>query len=170
MVLKSIFLLLSVSVLISCKHNQDICDSIDSANRDSIYFRMIPEDTLGGYVLEWDDDVNPAEASEKNLLANRPYETHCYILSSSFDTLGYYIGSSSPRQFAYFVTNQTDNRPILIKFRVGLNPFSSYFDSIDQNNLNCLLHRERSLPTYKAVVADLDEKTRNWSKIKLIEE
>ena len=167
---KVIFLLVYIFVLVSCQEQNDIYNVVEGIDQKSLRIRIIPEDTLGGYVLEWDDGIQHTKASERDLLITRPYEIHCYVLNSSFDTLGYYVGSSSPRQYAYFFNKKINENIVLIKFRFGLNAFSSYFDNIDQDKLEKAICAAEHLPKYKEVIVDLNKNTRNWSTVDLIEE
>jgi hypothetical protein len=87
--------------------------------------RIIPEDTVNRYVLEWDDTINPTGADEKYRLRVRPYELYCTVTSSTSDTLGYYIGSSSPRNYLGFVVNQMRDDEVFVQFHIGINHFST---------------------------------------------
>ncbi|WP_308993727.1 hypothetical protein QLS71_015165 [Mariniflexile litorale] len=58
----------------------------------------------GGYAISWNDKLCPEFKSDWNYLQKRPYELYCLILNKEKDTLGYYRGLSSPRQY-YLLPN-----------------------------------------------------------------
>ena len=170
MIRKVFFSLVYIPLLITCQDSGILNSMRENINQECLRLRIIAENTQGGYLIEWDDGINTTHPNEKNLLISGPYETHCYILNRSYDTLGYYVGASSPRKYTYFVTKQTGEDTVLIKFQVGLNVFSSYFDSIDQSNLEGMIYRSKFLPKYEVVAVDLKKDNGNWSKINLVKE
>lgn len=107
-----------------------------------ITIEIIPEDTLGGYALVWNDTLCPEFSDSPRFLEERPYELYCYIINNQNDTLGKYTGLSSPRQFTYFQTKNTNDSLINLHFIVGINHFSrflqrqprSYIEQFNQNN------------------------------------
>lgn len=107
-----------------------------------IEIEVVPEDYNGGYLLSWVDGLCLEFNTDHRYLENRPYELYCFITNRHNDTLGYYSGLSSPRQFTYFQTSDTNDSLINIKFLVGTNHFSGflaeqsqkYIDQFNENN------------------------------------
>jgi len=106
-----------------------------------IGIKIIPENNSGAYAIHWNDTLglkfnNQGTRLENrpqelhlyilNMLENRPQELHLYILNMENDTIGFYRGLSSPRQFAYFQTTKNKDSIIDLRFSMGVNHFSTF--------------------------------------------
>ena len=91
-----------------------------------------------GYFISWNDTLCSEFKSDWNYLQNRPYELYCHILNQERDTLGYYRGLSSPRQFTYFKTKTNTDSIIDIEFSVGINHFSEFLAEQSEDYINGL--------------------------------
>ena len=121
--MKSIILIITLFILFSCQQQPKKLD----ITRMKITVEIIPEFGNGGYALSWKDTLYAAQFPNKpSFLSKRPQELYCYILNEENDTLGYYRGLSSPRQFTYFQTTKNTDSIVNIRFSVGINHFSEF--------------------------------------------
>ena len=87
---------------------------------------VIPEDyDKNLYFVQWTDTLGQSKGYNT---IKRPEELQCVIKNKKQDTLGYYIGLSTPQTFAYF---QTTDTAITINFKISINIFSEAFNSND---------------------------------------
>ena len=139
--MKTLSKILILILMIGCNLNVESEKSTN--NNMSIEFEVIPEFGNNKYVINWADTLGSKFESEWNYLQIRPLELNCYITNINEDTLGFYQGLSSPRQFTYFQTNTSKDSIINIDFSVGINHFSEflfeqtseYINEFNKNNL-----------------------------------
>lgn len=131
------FKILILIFMIGCSlHDNPRKLDIDKMN---LEIELIPESYNGVYSISWNDTLCSEFNSEWNYLQIRPYELYCYITNLNEDTLGYYCGLSSPRQFTYFQTKASDDSIVNANFFIGINHFSEFIsvqtqEYIDQFN------------------------------------
>ncbi len=90
--------------------------------RMAISIKVYPEDfEKNFYAIEWEDTIGNYLGYNEMPKQDRPFEIWCFVTNNEGDTLGYYRGLSSPRQFCYF---QSDDDSVNIEFQIGPNPFS----------------------------------------------
>jgi len=161
--------LLIFMLFFGCPKNPDVQKlSIDKM---SLEVEVIPETTDGGYAISWKDTLCSAfNKPAWRYLEMRPYELYCYITTPNRDTLGYYRGLSSPRQFAYFQVKAIEDSIVNVKFLVGINHFSEFLgkqnqDYVDQFNKN---NKERI--EFEEVQLNLNKILRKKMRIELIKE
>ena len=163
-IIKFFTIALLITAFNRCSNDINEMSTLDSVE---LRVRIIPEDTIGGYVLEWDDGINPTGANEKDKFRIRPYELYCTITSSTSDTLAYYIGSSSPRNYLGFVVNPKDENEIFLQFQIGINHFSSYLEQQDEKYIEKFNRIASNFPKYEIQSFDLSSQTYNWMNLKL---
>jgi hypothetical protein len=89
-------------------------------------FDVIPEDyDKNLYFVEWIDTLGQSKGFDK---IKRPEEIQCVIKNKNQDTLGYYLGLSTPQTFAYF---QTVDTSVTLNFKISINIFSEAFNNND---------------------------------------
>ena len=153
-----------VIALNRCYNNFEEIKELESPH---LNLRVIPEDTLGGYVLQWEDEINPTGADKNKKLRMRPYELYCTVTSQTNDTLGYYIGSSSPRQYLDFVLSDLGEKKINLEFQIGINHFSKILESMDDREIEKFNKMASSFPRYEVLTLDLNTQIYKWVSVKL---
>lgn len=92
-----------------------------------LQWELIPEDVEQHlYTLTWNDTLGQAEALP---ITQRPLEVWCIITNQQHDTVGYYQGLSSPRDFLGF---QSEDSIVEIHFAIGMNFFSNHWQTAKQ--------------------------------------
>jgi len=87
---------------------------------------VIPEDyDKNLYSVQWTDTLGQSKGYNT---IKRPEGLQCVIKNKKQDTLGYYIGLSTPQTFAYF---QTTDTAITINFKISINIFSEALNNND---------------------------------------
>jgi hypothetical protein len=87
---------------------------------------VVPEDyDKNFYSVEWSDTLGQSKGYS---IIKRPEELQCIIKNKAQDTLGYYIGLSTPQTFAYF---QTTDSLVTLNFKISINIFSEDFNNND---------------------------------------
>ena len=122
----------------------------------------------GGYVISWNDTLCAAFKSDRNYLQKRPYELHCYILNKKKDTLGYYRGLSTPRQFTYYQTTENTDSIIELKFSVGINHFSEFLYEQSEEYIENFNEKLKEKIEFKPVEIDLKTDLKKKIEIELI--
>ncbi|WP_158638319.1 hypothetical protein [Panacibacter ginsenosidivorans] len=111
-------------VVFSCEQTNTL--SIKTKQKIKLTFEVIPEDyDKNLFYVEWTDTLGQGKGYS---IIKRPEELQCIIKNRQQDTLGYYIGLSTPQTFAFF---QTTDTIITINFKIGINIFSEVFYSND---------------------------------------
>jgi hypothetical protein len=130
---------------------------------------IIPEFKNGGYSLSWNDTLYESQfRNEVFFLENRPQELYCYILNNKNDTLGYYRGLSSPRQWTYFQTTENTDSIINLKFSVGTNHFSEFLSEQSKEYIEKFNGNNKERIDFKSVKVDLKTDLRKKMEIELI--
>jgi hypothetical protein len=133
-----------------------------------IDIEIIPETFDGGYSISWNDTLCSEFANDKHFLEKRPNELYCYIINSKNDTLGYYIGLSSPRQWTYFQTVDNTDSIIYLKFCVGINHFSSFLAEQSKEYIDKFNERNNERIEFKPIRLDINSTLRTKKEIELI--
>lgn len=136
-----------------------------SIDRMKMNIEIIPEDFKGGYSISWNDTLGKSQGFA---IDNRPYELHCYITNNQNDTLGYYRGLSSPRQFAYFRTKGKKDSIINVKFRVGINHFSEFLFEQSQEYIDKFNANSKERIEFETLRLDLNSILRKKTEIELV--
>ncbi|WP_203296751.1 hypothetical protein [Luteirhabdus pelagi] len=129
-----------------------------------IYLEFEP----GGYLISWNDTLCSKFKSDSNYLQKRPYELYCHIFNKEKDTLGYYRGLSSPRQFTYFQTKQVTDSIVDLEFSIGINHFSDFlFEQSDEyiNRFNQIFEERTE---FKPIRIDLKTDLKKKMEIELV--
>ena len=129
---------------------------------------IFPEDFNGGYSLSWKDTLCSNFADDKRYLEKRPYELNCYILNKNNDTLGYYIGLSSPRQWTYFQTKDSTDSMIYLNYSVRINHFSSFLAEQSKEYIDNFNNRHKEQIQFKSIALDINTALRKNKEIELI--
>ncbi|MEP2278252.1 hypothetical protein [Maribacter sp.] len=129
-----------------------------------IYLEFEP----GGYVISWNDTLCSEFNSDGNYLQKRPYELYCHIFNKEKDTLGYYRGLSSPRQFTYFQTKENTDSIIDLEFSVGINYFSEFLAEQSEDYINNLNKKFEERIEFKPIRVDLKTDLNKKLEIELI--
>ena len=122
----------------------------------------------GGYFISWNDTLCSEFKSDWNYLQKRPFELYCHILNKKKDTLGYYRGLSSPRQFTYFQTTENTDSIIDLKFSVGINYFSEFLDEQSEEYIEEFNENFKERIEFKPVEVDLKTDLKKKIEIELI--
>ncbi|WP_180268614.1 hypothetical protein [Maribacter sp. 6B07] len=130
---------------------------------------IIPEFANGGYSLSWNDTLYQTQfRNDVFLLENRPQELYCYVFNNKKDTLGFYRGLSSPRQWTYFQTRENTDSIINLKFLVGTNHFSEFLFEQSQEYIEKFNENNRERIEFKPIKVDLKTDLRKKLDIELI--
>jgi hypothetical protein len=165
-VVKCLTIPLLIMMFTRCSNSVIKIDHLDSVE---LNLRIVPEDTLNGYVLQWNDKINPTGADENRKLRARPYELYCTVTSSASDTLGYYIGSSSPRNYLGFVVNKKEDNEVYVQFHIGINYFSTYLEKQDVKYIDEFNELASDFPKFEKLSFDLSNQTYKWMYVRLQE-
>ena len=84
------------------------------------------------------------------------------------DTLGYYRGLSSPRQFTYFQTKPNTDSIIDLEFSVGINHFSEFLAEQSEDYINSFNEKFEDRIEFKPVRLDLKTDLKKKMEIELI--
>lgn len=133
----------------------------------AIEIEVVPEDYNGSYSLSWVDGLCPEFNIDNRYLEDRPYELYCFITNRQNDTLGYYSGLSSPRQFTYFETNDTNDSIINIQFLVGTNHFSAFLAEQSEEYIQQFNENNSDRIEFETVQLDLSKILRKKIEINL---
>ena len=131
-----------------------------------IYLEFEP----GGYVISWNDTLCSEFNSDWNYLQKRPYELYCHIFNKEKDTLGYYRGLSSPRQFTYFQTKENTDSIIDLEFSVGINHFSEFLAEQSEDYINSFNEKFAERMEFKPIRIDLKTDLKKKLEIELVNE
>lgn len=116
----SLFLL----TVLSCGRTDN--KTVKTKEKIKLTFQVNPEDyDKTWYSVEWTDTLGQSKGYN---IIKRPEELQCIIKNKKQDTLGYYIGLSTPQTFAYF---QTTDTVVTINFKISINIFSEIFNNND---------------------------------------
>lgn len=129
-----------------------------------VYLEFEPD----GYFISWNDTLCSEFNSNWNYLQKRPYELYCHIFNKERDTLGYYIGLSSPRQFTYFQTKQNTDSIIDLEFSVGINHFSVFLAEQSEDYIKRFNEMFEEKIEFKPIRVDLKTDLKKKIKIELI--
>lgn len=130
---------------------------------------IIPEFANGGYSLSWNDTLYQTQfRNDVFFLENRPQELYCYVFNNKKDTLGFYRGLSSPRQWTYFQTRENTDSIINLKFLVGTNHFSEFLFEQSQEYIEKFNENNRERIEFKPIKVDLKTGLRKKLDIELI--
>lgn len=135
---------------------------------------IIPEDGQGGYSISWNDTLcfifSKDVSKGDRYTEKRPYELYCYILNSKNDTLGYYWGCSSPRQWTYFQTLDNTDSIIYLKYSIGINYFSSFLANQSKDYIDDFNNKEVWKNEFKPIKLNINSALRKKKEIELIRE
>lgn len=129
---------------------------------------IVPEDHNGGYLISWNDSLCSEFGSDGDYLQKRPYELYCHIFSKEKDTLGYYRGLSSPRQFTYFQTKENTDSIIDLEFSIGINHFSEFLEEQSKDYIEKFNRLNKEQTLFKPIKLNLDTVIRKSIEIELI--
>ncbi len=130
---------------------------------------IIPEFANGGYSLSWNDTLYQTQfRNDDFFLENRPQELYCYIFNNKKDTLGFYRGLSSPRQWTYFQTRENTDSIINLNFLVGTNHFSEFLFEQSKEYIEEFNENNRERIEFKPIKVDLKTDLRKKLNIELI--
>lgn len=122
----------------------------------------------GIYFISWNDTLCSEFQSDWNYLQKRPYELYCHIFNKERDTLGYYKGLSSPRQFTYFQTKPNTDSIIDLEFSVGINYFSEFLDKQSEDYIDRFNEKMAERIEFKPIRVDLRTDLKKKIAIELI--
>ncbi|AXG71782.1 hypothetical protein KORDIASMS9_04040 [Kordia sp. SMS9] len=122
----------------------------------------------GGYFISWNDTSCSEFKSSWNYLQKRPYELYCHIFNKERNTLGYYRGLSSLRQFAYFQTKPNTDSIIDLEFSIGINHFSEFLAEQSDDYINNFNEKFEEKIEFKPVRVDLKTDLKKKIEIELI--
>lgn len=163
-ILKKIIYILILAVLFGCSDSREKLN-IDRMKMDiEMYLEFEP----GGYYISWNDTLCSEFNSDWNYLQKRPYELYCHIFNTKRDTLGYYRGLSSPRQFTYFQTKQNWDSIIDLEFSVGINHFSEFLAEQSEDYIESFNERFDERIEFKPVRVNLRTDLNKKKEIELI--
>jgi hypothetical protein len=128
---------------------------------------IIPEFPDGAYTLSWNDTLCASFSRDHRYLEKRPRELHCYILNSKGDTLGYYRGLSSPRQWTYFRTTDASDSVISLIFSIGVNQFSTFLSEQTDEYIDRFNQSIGNPTTFKTVMVNINSALHVKKKIEL---
>ena len=120
------------------------------------------------YFISWNDTLCFEFKSDWNYLQKRPYELYCHIFNKENDTLGYYRGLSSPRQFTYFQTKKNTDSIIDLEFSVGINHFSEFLDEQSEEYINGFNEKFAERIEFKPIRVDLKTDLKKKIEIELV--
>jgi len=129
-----------------------------------IYLEFEPD----GYFISWNDTLCSEFITDWNYLEKRPYELYCHIFNKERDTLGYYRGLSSPRQFTYFRTGEETDSIIDLEFSVGINHFSEFLYEQSEDYINRFNENFEERIEFKSIRLDLKTDLKKKIEIELI--
>ena len=153
-----------LSLFASCSNNFEN----QNLDRMKMAIEIIPEDSNGGYSISWNDNLCSDFANDKRYLEKRPNELYCYILNEKNDTLGYYRGCSSPRQWTYFHTVDNTDSIIYLRYRVGINQFSSFLAEQTKDYIYKFNERNKKPIEFKPISLNINSALRKKKEIELI--
>jgi hypothetical protein len=111
-------------IVLSCGRTNN--KSVETKEKIKLTFQVNAEDyDKHEYSVEWTDTLGQSKGYN---VIKRPEELQCIIKNEKQDTLGYYIGLSTPQTFAYF---QTTDTIITLNFKISINIFSEVFNNND---------------------------------------
>ena len=122
----------------------------------------------GGYFISWNDTLCSEFKSDWNYLQKRPFELYCYIFNKKNDTLGYYRGLSSPRQFTYFQTIENTDSIIDLRFSVGINHFSEFLSEQSEGYIEKFNENFKKRIEFAPIEVDLKTELKKKIEIELI--
>ena len=164
--LKKTIWIMILSIFNCCSNNPEKQKSYNM----KMDIEIIPEDSKGGYSISWNDTLRSDFAKDDRYLEKRPYELYCYILNRKNDTLGYYIGCSSPRQWTYFQTSDNIDSMIYLKYSIGVNYFSSFLAEQSKEYIDNFNKRKIWEIKFKQIILNINSALRTKKKIELIQE
>jgi len=164
--MRFLFIILNLTLLTGCLYKVKPKKLI--IERMKLEIEITPETGNGGYSISWNDTLCPEFKSNWDYLQKRPYELYCYITNSNNDTLGYYYGLSSPRQFTYFQTNSAKDSIINLGFLVGVNHFSGFLAEQTQDYINQFNENNEDGIEFELIRLNLSEVARKKTEIELI--
>uniref|UniRef100_UPI00404A8B04 hypothetical protein n=1 Tax=Flavobacterium sp. TaxID=239 RepID=UPI00404A8B04 len=137
-------------------------------DRMKVDIEMYLEFEPGGYFISWNDTLCSEYKSDWNYLQKRPYELYCHIFNKERDTLGYYRGLSSPRQFTYFQTKPNTDSIIDLEFSVGINHFSEFLAEQSEEYINSFNEKFEERIEFKPIRVDLKTDLKKKLEIELV--
>lgn len=157
------FLFSLVFILFGCATRKEVSTTIS--------VEIIPESNVGDYALVWKDTLGKADSKEaQTFLMNRTNELYCYILNNQQDTLGYYRGLSTPRQWTYFQTKTPKDSLVYLHFSVGINHFSTLLSKYTKKEIRQFNRINKRTVQFKPVIISLDTALRIPYSLTLMEE
>ena len=83
------------------------------------------------------------------------------------DTLGYYKGLSSPRQWTYFQTKDNDSI-IYLNFSIGINHFSTHLANQTEEYINNFNNKLSTRPNFKTIKLNINAALRKSKEVRLV--
>ena len=163
-ILIKILILISILSTGCIKNENKEHSSIDKMG---LAIEIIPDFGDTGYSISWKDTLCSEFKNEWNYLDLRPYELYCYITNRNNDTLGYYRGLSTPRQFTYFDTKSEVDSIIKIDFSVGINHFSEFLAKQTPEYIDQFNHRNKERIVFEKVEFNLNRDLRKKVSLEL---
>lgn len=163
-ILLKILVLFTIPGVGCSKHVSPEKLNVDKMN---LGIKIVPEFGDNGYSLSWNDTLCSAFKFEWNYLQLRPYELYCYITNNNQDTLGYYRGLSTPRQFAYFETKIREDSIINVDFSIGINHFSEFLSEQTPKYINQFNENNKERIVFERLVFNLNKDVRKKIALEL---
>lgn len=157
-------ILLILVVIFSCSNSE----TEQPFNSMKLNVEIVPEFDKGGFSIAWDDTLGHRFSNEKRYLEIRPFDLHCYVLNKNNDTLGYYRGLSTPRQWTYFQTHNKDSL-IFLKFSVGINHFSTYLANQTQASIEKFNDKYPEHTSFETIVLNINSALRKKKEVCLVQ-
>ena len=151
------------SIFVSCSNKTEQQEFKDL----TLNLEITPEFKNGGFSISWDDTLGSKFSKSKRYLEIRPLELYCYIQNKNSDTLGYYKGLSSPRQWTYFQTKDNDSI-IYLNFSIGINHFSTHLANQTEEYINNFNNKLSTRPNFKTIKLNINSALRKSKEVRLV--